>query len=91
MKPLNGTCFIRPEFHEMSESGLIDISQMHYKHLPGVGKVTHLPAGEFDFKVGDRVIYDHRQSDIAKVDPKYTGNLTVAVVPVVAVMAVIGK
>ena len=89
MKPCNKKCFIRPEIEGRKTDGGLHLPDHQWRHLPNVGTVTHLPEGDFDFKVGDRVFYNDKKSDMEALNPKYFGSHKMAVVPVDEVMAVL--
>lgn len=65
-KPLDGFCFIRPEFHP-KQIGLIHLPQnLGYRKLPDTGEVVSV-TGEAEFKVGDRVFYNNKSCDLEHV------------------------
>jgi co-chaperonin GroES (HSP10) len=87
MKALGQKCFILPDWEgeEKSPAGL-HLPQCRMRDLPRTGTVKSMPAGDHEFKEGDKVVYDFHKQQLIDVPGE---GLTLAQVKIKDVLAVL--
>ena len=69
IRPVNKTCFIRPDWGQEEKAGSIILPQVRMRELPNTGVVKAI-AGDSDaeFSVGDHVIYDRHTQHLIEIE-----------------------
>ena len=88
MKPLNSRVIIAPDFHPKQIGSIYLPENLKYRDLPNTGRILEMPDGSFDFKAGERVLYDQHASNFDSGLMDDAGKPH-ALVPVSSVLAVL--
>ena len=69
IRPVNKTCFIRPDWEQEEKAGRFFLPQVRMRDLPNTGVVKAIARdSDAEFNVGDHVIYDRHTQHLIEID-----------------------